>query len=193
MSLSKYIVFECFQRLSRGTKNALFILMGRFVGSELVETNADGNKISSLALETSRADIEWLEASPKKDHLLFVTENKTIDFGSYNGPISVLYSLDQGHLIPVVARNTGKKTEVPMVFIGSLKENWRVGKAGLKKHPEIYSVSCRPVVDALGKDVSFETVYARYYFASGRWHRKIRTLNEVWENDGPFPPRYLFP
>jgi hypothetical protein len=156
-------------------------------------THTNGKKVFSLLLETSRADIDWLEASPKGEYLLLVTENKTIDFGSYNGPVSVLYSLNRGRLIPVVARNTGMKTEAPMVFMRSLKENWRVGKTNLKSHPEIYSVSCRPVVDALGTDVSFETVYARYYFAGGRWHRKIRTLNEVWENDGPFPPRYLFP
>ncbi len=64
----------------------------------------------------------------KEKNFIFITEDKGIGFGSYNGPISILYELDENKLTPVSVANetTGKKG--PMELMRSLKTNWKIKK-----------------------------------------------------------------
>jgi hypothetical protein len=53
--------------------------------------------------------IELLKGKPTGKTFLFITEDKTIEFGSYNGPISTLYTVDGEMLTNEKAVDENKK------------------------------------------------------------------------------------
>jgi len=148
----------------------------RFLGDNEVE-------VSRELLLKPRVDIELLEGKFGEKVFFFVAEDWSIEFGSYNGLIFFLYTLENGILVKV-------KPEISLM--SSLKAGWKV-KKDKTVFPEIFSISCRPQYDEKKKDVKFNVTYTHFSYDGTRWSAKRKTRPGCWENEEPFPKESLFP
>jgi len=144
-------------------------------------------------LEVPKGDIELLKGKLEGKTFLFITEDKSIEFGSYNGPISVLYSVDANKLTKVFVTDETTQKQGSMELMRSLKTNWKVKEKGLNGYPEVFQVSCRPDFSQVKDEIKFKVNYSHFLFDGTHWKRKQRQVNGFWEDEGSFPGEYFFP
>lgn len=171
-----------YEAIPENAKNALVRIL-----------SADGIETSKKQLGVPRGDIELLKGNLEGKNYLFITEDKSIGFGSYNGPISILYSLDENRLMPGSAVSETTKKRGPMELMRSAKTDWKVKEKGLNGFPEIFKVSCRPDFSKVEKEVAFKVNYTHFLFDGTHWRRKDREVGGCWESENAFPAEKLFP
>ena len=121
----------------------------------------------------------------------------TVDYsagaGSYNGPITSLVEVKNGHLrwLQATELGTGKTGEISLME--SLKTTWRLVAAPGGKGKQILLAQCRPDWSSVKDDPDFTTQYARFYFDGSKWLAKVRTVKGISEFDQGFPERKNFP
>ncbi len=123
----------------------------------------------------------------------FETIDKSIGFGSYNGPISTLYSIENNKRV-VVNSIDERGHKRPIELMKSLKTNWKIKENGKNGFPELLKVRCRPDFAASSEDeTKFKVTYSRFLYDGTQWKRKDRELAGFWEDEGVFPSENLFP
>jgi hypothetical protein len=142
------------------------------------------SEVSRKILEKPKADIELLNGKTGSKVFFFITEDWSAGFGSYNGPISVLYTIKRSKLI---------KATTKVELMRSLKTNWKVKELGRNGFPEIFKISCRPDFDNSKEDMKFKIAYTHYVFNGANWSRKDREVKGSWHSGEDFPPEKLFP
>lgn len=108
----------------------------------------------------------------------------TVEAGSYNGPLTIPIQIVRDHLVAAVARFADKRIE-PIRLTLTGKSAWR--RVPNRKVDDLLLVSCQP------KGQGFVTFYRRYFLSRKEWKVKVRTRDGLWESDGEFPSRNLFP
>ncbi|MBI2566628.1 MAG: hypothetical protein HYV63_06310 [Candidatus Schekmanbacteria bacterium] len=118
-----------------------------------------------------------------------VTVDYTTAFGSYSGPITFLFAVQDGRLRGLEAADESGAT-VPISLMRSLKTDWRLVPRRGGDGQDIVSVATRPNLEQPG---SFVVMYRRISFDGNRWTRRLRLEAGFWEADGDFPPLEKFP
>jgi hypothetical protein len=104
--------------------------------------------------------------------------------GSYNGPLTVPFAIDQDHLKPVVAKDArGKEMPVKLALTG--KAAWK--RVSVANREDILAVDCEP------RNTGFVIHYRRYHPDRGGWIVRERSVTGFWESDGEFPASGNFP
>lgn len=142
-----------------------------------------GSEVSRKLLEKPLARIHPLNGRAGNKIFFFVTEDWSIHFGSYNGPISVLHTIDGDKII---------EAEEKITLMRSLKTNWKIKESGQDGFPEIFEVRCRPDFNRSGDQVKFKIRYSRFLFDGTRWKQKTREVEGFWEDEGTFPSETNF-
>jgi hypothetical protein len=141
-------------------------------------------EVSRKLLDKPKADIQLLKGNTGEKVFFFVTEDWSAGFGSYNGPISILYSIENHQFV---------KASTKVELMRSLKTDWKIQEKGRNGFAEIFSVSCRPDFKKFAEKISFKVLYLRYAFDGQIWKEFRRDLKGFWENDESFPSEELFP
>jgi hypothetical protein len=121
----------------------------------------------------------------------------TVDYsaglGSYNGPITSLVEVKNGHLrwLESTEPATGRTGEIRLME--SLKTTWWFVDAADGKGKQILRAQCRPDWSSVKNDPDFTTQYARFYFDGPKWLTKVRTVKGLSEFDQGFPELKNFP
>lgn len=145
--------------------------------------NKDGVEITRQKLEKPRVDMEFLKGKRGDKFFFFVTEDWSIDFGSYNGPISTLYLLENEKL-----SNTN------ISLMRSLKSGWKVKEKGKNGYPEIFRVKCYPDFKTpKDKEMQFKVLYSHFIFDGETWTENKRERNGCWHSEESFPKEKMFP
>lgn len=144
----------------------------------------NGSETSRKLLKKPRVDIELMKGNVGHNIFLFVTEDWSIEFGSYNGPISALYTLKGNRLAEVKPK---------MVLMRSLKTEWTVKERGRGGLPEIFEVKCRPDFNSSIADMKFKITYSHFLLDGARWKLRKREVPGFWESESKFPSEELFP
>ena len=153
---------------------------------------SDNTLVDSIELERPMARVSKVSVyeKPARDTFL-VTVDYSAEAGSYNGPITYLVEIDDGHLkfLEATDRATGKADRIALMQ--SLKRIWQFVPAarGSSGKDILYALS-QPS-DATVNE--FVTVYRRYFFDGTRWVRVSREKKGLSEFDSGPPPRRLFP
>ncbi len=136
-----------------------------------------------LAAPLAKLDPAPVRGAPYPTFL--VSADLTAEAGSYNGPLTLPVQIIGDHLVATVARVAGQRTE-PIRLTASGKAAWQRIPNG--KAETLLSVGCKP---SIGQ--GFVTVYRRYFPSGQGWKVRERTRPGLWESDGDFPARKLFP
>lgn len=150
-----------------------------------------GAERGRLTLERPAAELKRIAIS-KRDSATEVNVDLSADAGSYSGPLVRFLSMDNGHIAwTQVVDSAGHHADLALPT--TLKTAWQFASSGGR--PEILLVSCRPDFSRPASDTAaaFVTTYSRLYMLGGVWHRVDRQVRGIWENDGDFPERSLFP
>lgn len=110
--------------------------------------------------------------------------------GSYNGPVTFLVEVSDGHLTWLDAKDhaTGKSERITLMR--SLKSAWQFVPASQGGGQDILQAVCRPTPAAVRSDaVRFVTTYRRYFFDGQSWIRLARAVDGLTEFDAAFPAR----
>ena len=135
-----------------------------------------------LAAPLAQLDPMPVRGAPNPTYL--VSADLTVEAGSYNGPLTIPIQIVRDRLVAAVARFPDKRIE-PIHLILNLKSEWR--KISNRQVDNLLLVNCQPT------DRGFLTSYRRYFPSRHEWKVKVRTRNGLWESDGEFPSRNLFP
>jgi len=157
----------------------------------LLRLMAGDNEISQLQLKKPIVNLETIPGWPDKNPYFLVTEDWSASFGSYNGPITSLVSINQGQLVEAESKTANENKPTKIELMRSLKTDWKLIKGTTTSFPEILLVTCRPNVD--DPDGEFLISYVRFYTDGQRWQEKRRKVQGFWENNGTFPSESLFP
>jgi len=149
---------------------------------ELIGCN--GQLLDSLVLAAAMAQIDPQPILGAPNPTYLISADLTIDAGSYNGPLTIPIQIIDDHLVAVTARLTDNRFE-PIRLTLTGKSAWR--RISNRNAEDFLLVSSQP------KGKGFETIYRRYFLADHEWNMRQRTLNGLWESDGEFPSRTLFP
>jgi hypothetical protein len=142
-----------------------------------------------LILERSLAHFEPETVTLPDGALWLLSVDYSASMGSYNGPVTLPLQVQEARLRPLEAVDE-QGTTAPVRLMRSLKTDWRLEPARVGPIPDILSVSTRPDFDNQGE---FVVTYARLSFDGHRWIRHTRRTPGLWESDGDFPDRELFP
>ena len=145
---------------------------------------ADGRVLDRLALAAPLAKLDPAPIRGAPVPTFLVSADLTADAGSYNGPLTLPIQIVRDHLVAAVARSSDQRTE-PIRLTLTGKSAWKRVSDG--KAETLLLVSCRP------QGQGFVMHYQRYFLARQEWRVKVRTREGLWESDGDFPGRNLFP
>jgi hypothetical protein len=149
------------------------------------------NDLGHLTLERATATLARMPVS-RRDTVLAVTVDLSADAGSYSGPVVRFVDVSGGRLAWTQTVDvTGATADLALVT--TLKTGWHVDPTS--STPALLLVACRPDLSqpASGGGAPFVVTYSRLYKSDGEWHRLDRRVAGIWENDGEFPARSLFP
>lgn len=156
------------------------------VKAKLRVRNRAGAVVAERSLETPLAKLETWKAAGREAPLILLTQDRSAGFGSYGGLETTLLAVSGGAIHEVSARDARTEREEPIRLVRALKSDWRIADEG--GTPEILVVSSRPKA----ADGSFATVCVRYSIDRGRWIKRQRERDGLWESDQPFPERSAF-
>lgn len=162
-------------------------------GGHMRVVSSDGRLIESFPIEGRKLYVSWVRGGGGGGPVFFVTGDLTADFGSYNGPVTQVFQVKNGHVLWAIARE-GRRPE-RIYLMDSLKTHWEVrrnGEGGI----DIFEVACRPDVDTLTeKGVDFQITYTRHSFDGASWTSVSRSEKGYWEyeDNEDFPDRGKFP
>lgn len=144
----------------------------------------EGQLLDRIVLESSLAKLDSVPLRGTRYPTYLVSADLTAEAGSYNGPLTVPIQIVNDRLVAAVAQLPDKRRE-PIRLSLTGKSAWR--RVSIANSDNLLFVSCQPTGHG------FVTSYRRY-FPSGRgWKVKVRTQDGLWESDGEFPSRNLFP
>ncbi|WGS48720.1 hypothetical protein LFL96_13115 [Paraburkholderia sp. D15] len=129
---------------------------------------------------------------------LFLTVDASAPMGSYSGPATEVLMPARQSLDTV--RYTGADGRSGSLILARTgKADWKISPArkGQGAPDEIQQVSSSPNFDSKkankDSDDDFVTRYATFRFVDGKWQLAERQRPGLWENEGDFPKRSLFP
>lgn len=143
-----------------------------------------GQLLDRLVLDAPLAQLDPVPVRGAPNPTYLVSADLTVEAGSYNGPLTIPIQVLRNHLVPVAARFADKSIE-PVFLALTGKSAWR--RVSNRHVDDLLFVSCQP------KDQGFVTSYRRYFPSRQEWKVKLRTRAGLWESDGEFPSRNLFP
>ena len=144
----------------------------------------EGQLLDRLVLDAPLAQLDPLPLRGAPNPTYLVSADLTVEAGSYNGPLTIPIQVVRNHLVPAVARFADKGI-APIYLALTGKSAWR--RVTNRNVDELLFVSCQP------KGQGFVTFYRRYFPSRQEWKVKVRTRDGLWESDGEFPSRNLFP
>ena len=152
----------------------------------LVLIDKNGMVVEQDNLDTPLASIGKIDLL-KHQLSIQLTEDYSVGWGSFAGPLSRIIEIHDGHLDWITAKNasTGKNEEINLIF--ALKSNWKLSES--KYGNDILSVLCRPDSNAENMQIQ----YTRYHFDGTGWMKYTKIKEGVWEADEAFPSRREFP
>lgn len=151
-----------------------------------------GDIVSTLRLDQPVANLEPYSEAKDGKAFFVLTEDWSIGFGSYNGPISNLVVVSDGKISKVTAKMAGKNKSRLISVMRSGKNNWKKVKSTI--FPDILEVNCHPDFNSPWKDIKFQVTYSRFHFDGYEWTVREHTVSGFWEDEmRTFPPENLFP
>ncbi|MCU1257402.1 MAG: Thermophilic serine proteinase precursor [Bryobacterales bacterium] len=126
-----------------------------------------------LGRESARLDRVFLYRD--RSHPTFVvTRDYSIEWGSYNGPISYFLEVSDG----------GIRYILPHGLMTSLKTAWAIDNR--ENSAAIISKKCRPNFDPKdGPSMDFKVIYERFSFDGEGWKESVSEEDGFWENEKP--------
>ncbi len=144
----------------------------------------EGQLLDRFVLEAPLAQLDPVPVRGAPNPTYLVSADLTVEAGSYNGPLTIPMQVVHDHLVAAVARFADKRIE-PIRLTLTGKSAWR--RVSNRNVDDLLLVSCQP------KGQSFVTFYRRFFPSRQEWKVKVRTRDGLWESDGEFPSRNLFP
>ena len=144
----------------------------------------EGQLLERFVLEAPLAQLDPMPVRGAPNPTYLVSADLTTEAGSYNGPLTIPIQVVRDHLVAAAARFTDKRIE-PIRLTLTGKSAWR--RVSNRNVDDLLLVSCQP------KGQSFVTFYSRFFPSRQGWKVKVRTRDGLWESDGEFPSRNLFP
>lgn len=123
------------------------------------------------------------------DSLWLLTVDYSASAGSYNGPVTLPLTVREERIRPLEAVDD-KGTSTPVRLMRALKSDWQLEPARAGQGQDILYVFTRPDFE---KSWEFQVTYERLSFEGQRWVRHRRQEPGLWESEGEFPARELFP
>lgn len=154
------------------------------VPATLELVGCEGQLLDRFTLQAPLAQLDPVPIRGAPHPTYLVSADLTTESGSYNGPLTIPIQVIRDHLVPAVARFADKHIE-PINLALTGKSAWR--RVANRNVEYLLLVSCRP------RGQGFVTFYRRYFPSLHEWKVKVRTRDGVWESDGEFPSRNLFP
>lgn len=152
--------------------------------AKLVIRNVKGELLEGRLLDEPLARLKMWNPPPGDTQFFLLTQDYSIGFGSYNGPITGVLQVSNGAFHDVKALNVKSHRENPIHVMKSLKFDWRITRRG----DEILSISCH-----MESDDHFVIDYTRYALKGSEWFEYTRQERGTWESGERFPPRSKFP
>jgi hypothetical protein len=146
--------------------------------------DCSGSTIDRLVLPGPLARLDPKPLAGVTIPTYLVTVDVTAEAGSYNGPLTQVVEIRSDKLSFVSARDMNGKLSL-IRLASTLKQSWKRSPSG--QRDDILSVRCEPLDD------HFVTRYRRYQASPDGWRLFERITNGLWEADGAFPERSLFP
>jgi len=143
-----------------------------------------GQLLDRIVLEAPLAKIDPVPVRGTRNPTYLVSADLTVEAGSYNGPLTIPVQVVGDHLVAAVARFADQRVE-PIRLTLTGKSAWK--RVSRRNAEDLLLVSCQP------KGSGFVTSYRRYSPARQAWKVKVLTRDGLWESDGDFPSRHLFP
>lgn len=144
----------------------------------------EGQLLDRFVLEAPLAQLDPVPVRGAPNPTYLVSADLTAEAGSYNGPLTIPIQVVRDHLVEAVARFANKRIE-PIRLTLTGKSAWR--RVSNLDVDDLLLVSCQP------KGQGFVTFYRRYFPSRQEWKVKVRARDGLWESDGEFPSRNLFP
>ena len=136
----------------------------------------------TLAAPLAKIDPVPVRGAPCPTYL--VSADLTREMGAYNGPFTFPIQVVGNRLAAAAARSTNGRNE-PIHLAQTLRADWKRVVHGDAE--DLLQVYCQP------GDHGFVTHYERYFLQSRQWKAKVRSRRGLWESQGDFPARKLFP
>ncbi|MFM0209926.1 hypothetical protein PQQ96_21205 [Paraburkholderia sediminicola] len=155
--------------------------------AQLRLVSASGAIAATRQLDYPLARVETAPLHGVPGPVLFMTVDATAPMGSYSGPATeILMPAQQSLDAMQYATDDGKSGALVLARTG--KANWKISPSRKGGADEIQQVASAP-----GTGDDFVTRYATYRFIGGKWQLTQRQEPGLWESDGDFPNRNLFP
>ena len=126
-----------------------------------------GRELDRVLLGSATVSIEQKVLRPDGRPTFLVTEDLTAAFGTYSGPSTTLYDVEEAHLAPVLT-NDGKE----MSGAQTMHATWHLERRG--KGQDFLGARIVPKVEADG-GTSFETRFVRFSYTKDGWVAVMRT------------------
>jgi hypothetical protein len=154
----------------------------------------NGKETERKVLNKAFSDLRQESLYENDKKVIVVEEDFTNDFGTYSGPLSSFYNVEEGRLIPLKVKNliTGKWS--PMTFFNTGKANWRLVPSKSGEGKDFLQASC--YFDSDHPDGKhFLIDYIRVYFDGKEWVSKMKTAGGFYEpeSENDFPNESMFP
>jgi hypothetical protein len=144
-----------------------------------------GQVLDRFALDSPLAKLDPTPVRGAPYPTYLVSADLTVEAGSYNGQLTIPIQVVHDHLIAAVAQWPDNSRK-PIHLAETLKQSWQRVSRG---HVENFlAFSCWPK-----KGEGFETSFIRYFPFHQGWKVRVRIEDGLWESDGEFPSRNLFP
>ena len=144
----------------------------------------EGQVLDRFVLDAPLAQLDPVPVRGAPYPTYLVSADLTVEAGSYNGPLTIPIQVVRNHLLAAVARFVDKRIE-PIRLSLTGKSAWR--RVSNRNVDDLLLVSCRP------KGQGFVTFFRHYFLSHQEWKVKVRIRAGLWESDGEFPSRNLFP
>ena len=144
----------------------------------------EGQLLDRLILGGPLARIDSVPVRGAPNPTYLVSADLTAEAGSYNGPLTIPIQVVHNHLFEAVARFSHRRVE-PIRLTLTGKSAWK--RVSSRNADEMLLVSCQP------RGKGFVTFYRRYFPLRQEWKVKVLARKGLWESDGEFPSRKLFP
>jgi hypothetical protein len=154
--------------------------------ARLVISDNSGKVIADRTLDAALAEIKEWSPAPGRNHEYLLTIDHSAGAGSYNGLATIVIRVSQSSLHDVESVEVASQKQELIRLTKTLKSDWRIDSSSGVAN--ILFVSCHP-----GKTYSFVIDYVRYEWNGSAWLKYVRKTPGVWESDGPFPARSVFP
>ncbi|MDM8543250.1 hypothetical protein QUF90_19415 [Desulfococcaceae bacterium HSG9] len=111
------------------------------------------------------------------------TQDLSIGWGSYAGPMTIFYEVSNGKLKPLEYFDDKTKKKKRIAVMKSLKTDWKLVKTKDGKTTDILEVASRPA----NPEGEFVIYYDRFYFNGKQWVRYRRMEKGSWDMESDFP------